>query len=188
LKKSKVVSVGRTEVSLVGTGGQGIVSQGYILGRAAALYDKKESTFIPSYGAEARGGESRAQVIIADEAIDYPYVTRTDIMVAMATHAYEKFIEMLKEDGTLLYDEELVQLNEKAKSAKTFAIPATRIAEELGNKVVANIVMLGFLTGVTKIVSYEAMEKAVADSVPKRFLDLNLKALRRGYEYSASSG
>jgi len=178
--------VGRIEVLLVGTGGQGIVSQGYILGRAVALYDKKESTFIPSYGAEARGGESRAQVIIADEPIDYPYVTKTDIMVAMATHAYDKFVETLKEDGTLLYDEELVQLNQKSASAKKFGIPATRIAEELGNKVVANIVMLGFLTGATKIVGYEAMEKGVADSVPKRFLDLNLKAFRKGYEYSTS--
>jgi len=179
--------VGRVEVLLVGTGGQGIVLQGYILGLAAALYDKKESTFIPSYGAEARGGESRAQVIIADEAVDYPYVTKSDVMVAMATHAYDKFIEMLKEDGTLLYDEELVQLNEKSMNAKRFGVPATRIAEELGNKVVANIVMLGFFTGVTKIVSYEAMEKGVADSVPKRFLDLNLKAFHKGYEYSTSS-
>ena len=181
-----MIGVGRIEVLLVGTGGQGIVLQGYKLGRAAALYDKKESTFIPSYGAEARGGESRAQVIIADEVIDYPYVTKSDIMIAMATHAHEKFIGMLKEDGTLLYDEELVQLNEKAINAKRFGIPATKIAEELGNKVVANIVMLGFLSGVTKIVSYEAMEKGVADSVPKRFWDLNLKAFRKGYEYSMS--
>jgi len=176
----------RLEVLLVGTGGQGIVLQGYILGRAVALYDKKESTFIPSYGAEARGGESRAQVVISDEAIDYPYVTRADVMVAMATHACEKFIEMLKDDGVLLYDEELVQTNEKATAPKRFGIPATRIAEELGNKMVANIVMLGFLTGVTKIVSYEATEKGVADSVPRRFLDLNLKAFRRGYEHAAS--
>lgn len=177
--------MGRVEISLVGTGGQGIISQGYILGRAAALYGKKESTFMPSYGAEARGGESRAQVVIADEAIDYPYVTKADIIVAMATHAYDKFIETLKEDGILLYDEELVQLNEKSANAKKFGIPATRIAEELGNRVVANIVMLGFLVRVTKIMSYEAMEKGVADSVPRRFLELNLKALRKGYDYSS---
>lgn len=173
----------RTEILFVGTGGQGIILQGFILGSAAALYDKKESTFVPSYGAEARGGESKAQVIISDEVIDYPYVTNADIMVTMATHAYEKFIEITKEKGTLLFDEELVQLNDKSIHTRKAGIPATRIAEELGNRVVSNIVMLGFLVGATKIVSFGAMEKAVADSVPKKFLDLNLKALRRGYEH-----
>lgn len=177
----------RVEVLLVGTGGQGIVLQGFILGRATALYDKKESTFMPSYGAEARGGESRAQVIISDEAVDYPYVTKADVMVAMATHACEKFIDSLKEDGILLYDEELVQLNEKSESVKKkFGIPATKIAEELGNRVVANIVMLGFVAGVTKVLSREAMEQGVSDSVPKKFLDLNLKAFRIGYDYAGS--
>jgi len=175
--------VDRKEILFVGTGGQGIILQGFILGSAAALYDKKESTFVPSYGAEARGGESKAQVIISDEVIDYPYVTKADVMVTMATHAYDKFIGIAKENGILLYDEELVQLNEKSIRARRAGIPATRIAEELGNRVVANIVMLGFLAGATKIVSYEAMEKAVTDSVPKRFLDLNIKALRKGYEH-----
>ncbi len=176
----------RVEVLLVGTGGQGIVLQGYILGRAAALHGGKESTFIPSYGAEARGGESKAQVIISDEPIDYPYVTKADVMVAMATHAYEKFIYTLKEDGVLLYDDELVQLNEKSCSIKKFGIPATKIAEELGNRVIANIVMLGFLAEATRVVSHEAMEKGVADSVPKKFLDLNVKAFHRGCDYAAS--
>jgi len=157
--------------------------QGFILGSAAVIYDKKESTFVPSYGAEARGGESRAQVIISEEAIDYPYVTEADIMVVMATHAYEKFASLTKDNGILLYDQELVQLNERQNHVRKAGIPATRIAEELGNRVVANIVMLGFLVGATKVVSYEAMEKAVSDSVPKRFLDLNMKALRRGFEH-----
>lgn len=173
----------RTEILFAGTGGQGIILQGFILGSAAALYDKKESTFVPSYGAEARGGESKAQVIISDEVIDYPYITKADIMVTMATHAYEKFIDMTKKNSVLLYDEELVQLNKKATHTRRSGIPSTRIAEELGNKVVANIVMLGFLVGATEVVSYEAMEKAVTDSVPRKFLDLNMKALRKGYEH-----
>jgi 2-oxoglutarate ferredoxin oxidoreductase subunit gamma len=179
-----VDDVGRVEILLVGTGGQGIVLQGYILGRASALHGDKESTFIPSYGAEARGGESKAQVVISDEPIDYPYVTKADVMVAMATHAYEKFISTLKEDGVLLYDDELVQLDEKSSGIKKFGIPATKIAEELGNRVIANIVMLGFLIGATGVVSHEAMEKGVADSVPKKFLDLNVKAFQRGYDYA----
>ena len=178
--------MGRVEVLLVGTGGQGIVLQGYILGRAAVLYGGKESTFIPSYGAEARGGESKAQVIISDEPIDYPYVTKADVMVAMATHAYEKFIDALKTEGVLLYDDELVQLNEKSSGIKKLGIPATKIAEDLGNRVIANIIMLGFLSGVTSVVNPEAMEKGVADSVPKKFLDLNVKAFRIGCDYAGS--
>lgn len=178
--------MGRVEILLVGTGGQGIMLQGYILGRAATLYGNKESTFIPSYGAEARGGESKAQVIISDQPIDYPYVTKADVIVAMATHAYEKFIDTLKEDGVLLYDDELVQLDEKSSGVKKLGIPATKMAEELGNRVIANIVMLGFLVGATGVVSQEAMEKGVADSVPKKFLDLNIKAFRRGCECAGS--
>jgi len=175
--------VARKEVVFAGTGGQGIILQGFVLGSAAVLYDNKESTFVPSYGAEARGGESRAQVIISEEAIDYPYVTEADIMVVMATHAYEKFGSLTKDNGILLYDQELVQFNERRTHVRKSGIPATRIAEELGNRVAANIVMLGFLVGATKVVSYEAMEKAVTDSVPKKFLDLNMKALRRGFEH-----
>ena len=173
----------RKEIMFAGTGGQGIILQGFILGSAATIYDRKESTFVPSYGAEARGGESRAQVIISEEAIDYPYVTEADIMVVMATHAYEKFGNLTKDNGILLYDQELVQFNEKQTNAQKSGIPATRIAEQLGNRVVANIVMLGFLVGATKVVSYEAMEKAVTDNVPKKFLDLNMKALRKGFEH-----
>lgn len=178
--------MGRVEILLVGTGGQGIVLQGYILGRAAALYGGKESTFIPSYGAEARGGESKAQVIISDWPIDYPYVTKADIIVAMATHAYEKFIDALKEDGVLLYDDELVQLDERSSGVKKAGISATKIAEELGNRVIANIVMLGFLVGSTGVVNHEAMEKGVADSVPRKFRDLNVEAFRRGCECAGS--
>jgi 2-oxoglutarate ferredoxin oxidoreductase subunit gamma len=93
----------------------------------------------------------------------------------------------LKKDGVLLYDDELVQLDEKSSGVKKAGIPATKIAEELGNRVVANIVMLGFLVGATGVISHEALEKGVADSVPKKFLDLNIRAFRRGYEFAGAA-
>ena len=98
----------------------------------------------------------------------------------MSQGAYEKFAPLLKDDGLLIIDEDFVKLhNGEGKVAK---IPATRIAEGLGKRIVANIVMLGFFTGVTKLVSYEAIKKAVLESVPAKFRELNEDALERGYK------
>ena len=174
----------RIEIILCGFGGQGIVIAGYILGSAAAKYDNKESSFVPSYGPEARGGECASRIVIADEPIDYPFITHVDILIAMAQPAYNKYIEYLKENGILIHDEDLVHPDERAKKAsKIFSIPATRIAERLGNRIVANVVMLGFFCAVTKVVSYDALRKAIMEGVPKRFLDLNMKAFDEGYNY-----
>jgi len=174
----------RIEIIICGFGGQGIVRAGYILGMAAAVYDNKESSFVPSYGPEARGGECASRVVIADESIDYPFITEIDILLAMAEPAYKKYIQFLKEGGILIYDEDLVELDERAnKASEIYSIPATRIAENLGNRIVANIVMLGFLCAVTNIVSKDALKKAVERGVPERFIELNLRAFDEGYNH-----
>jgi len=178
------VRLARVELLFAGTGGQGIVLQGYLLG-LSALYDGKNSTFIPSYGAEARGGESKAEVVISTEEIDYPYVTKANVVVVMATQAYDKFIGVLEEGGILLYEKEIVALDDRALHARRYGIPATRIAERLGERLVANVVMLGFLVGVTGVVGYEAMEKAIMEGVPSKYVKLNLRAFEEGYKYSA---
>jgi 2-oxoglutarate ferredoxin oxidoreductase subunit gamma len=169
----------RKEIKFGGFGGQGIVLMGNITARAAAIYDNKYATFTPSYGPEARGGAASSNVVIDDEEIDYPYVTKPDIIVVMSQEAYERYAPMLKEDGLLIIDEDLVKLKNGCGAIK---MPATRIAEMLGKRIVANIVMLGFFVGVTKIVSYEAIKKAVLESVPEKFRELNEDALRKGYE------
>jgi len=174
----------RVEIILCGFGGQGILTAGYMLGAAAVRYDNKESSFVPSYGPEARGGECASRIVIANEPIDYPFITQVDIMVAMSQPAYSKYIEWLKEGGIVIYDQDLVHLDERAKKAsKVYSIPATRIAERLGNRIVANVVMLGYLCALTGVVSYDALKKAIRDRVPKKFLELNLKAFEEGYEY-----
>ncbi|MCD6448466.1 MAG: 2-oxoacid:acceptor oxidoreductase family protein [Thermoplasmata archaeon] len=170
----------RVEIKFGGFGGQGIILMGNITARAAAIYDGKNAVFTPSYGPEARGGAASSNVVISEEEIDYPYVTQPDVLVVMSQGAYEKFAPLLKDDGLLIIDEDLVKLhNGEGKVAK---IPATRIAEGLGKRIVANIVMLGFFTGVTKLVSYEAIKKAVLESVPAKFRELNEDALERGYK------
>jgi 2-oxoglutarate ferredoxin oxidoreductase subunit gamma len=176
--------MGRREVRLSGFGGQGIMTAGHILGKAAALFDQHHVTMIKSYGPESRGGASSAQVIISDREIAYPHLTEPELLVAMSQEAYAKYIEELKSDGLLLIDEDLVELDPPRDDIQVRAIPATRIAErELGRKIVANIVMLGFVAANIDAVSYEALRDAVLSSVPKGTEELNQKAFERGYRF-----
>ncbi len=173
----------RHEVRISGFGGQGIITAGYILGKAAALFDERHVTLIKSYGPESRGGASSAQVIISDQEIDYPRLTAPKLLVAMSQEAYAKYIDELAPGGLLLIDDDLVELNHPRDDIEVRAIAATRIAEgELGRKIVANIVMLGFVAANTNAVSYKALSEAVLTSVPKGTEELNRKAFERGYE------
>jgi 2-oxoglutarate ferredoxin oxidoreductase subunit gamma len=173
----------RTEVRLTGFGGQGIILSGYIVGKAAAIYGKKQATFTRSYGPESRGGACSAQVIVSDETISYPHLVDPSILVVMSQEAYNKYAPDLREGALLIVDEDLVETGEVAGDVKFLSVPATRLAEELGRKIVANIVMLGFFAAVTDVVSVETMREAVRTSVPKGTEGLNLKAFDKGYEY-----
>ncbi len=170
----------KKEIRFSGYGGQGIILMGNITAKAAVLYDNKNAVYTPSYGPEARGGAASSNVIIADEEIDYPYVTNIDVLVAMSQLGYEHNAPLLKDDGLLIVDKDLVKL--KNGVGKVAKIDATVIAEQLGKRIVANIVMLGFFTAVTKIISYDAIKKAVLESVPPKFKELNEIALERGYK------
>ena len=170
----------KKEIRFAGYGGQGIILMGNIAAKAAVLYDGKNAVYTPSYGPEARGGAASSNVIISDEEIDYPYVTNIDVLVAMSQMGYENNAPLLKDNGLLVIDKDLVKL--KNGAGEIAKIEATRIAEKLGKKIVANIVMLGFFTAVTKIISYEAIKKAVLESVPAKYKELNEKALEAGYK------
>ncbi len=171
------------EIRFAGYGGQGIIRSGIIVGRAASIYDSKHATMSQSFGPEARGGACSSQLVVSDTKVLYPYITVADFLVAMSQAGYEKFETEMGDDSVLLYDEDLVKPKAKRGNVKSFAIPATRFAEQLGRKIVANVVMLGFFTAITHVVSYEAMQKAVPESVPEKAVELNLKAFERGHEY-----
>jgi len=178
--------VEQVEIRLGGFGGQGIILSGKIVGRAVAIYSDRQVTLTRSYGPEARGGACSSAVVISDGMILYPHVTRPSLMVMMSQAAYTKYHDELVDGGLLLIDADLVDLDENA-AQRAVSIPATRIAEdELGRRVVANIVMLGALTALTEELSSEAMEQAVMDSVPKGTEALNMKAFRRGFDYAVS--
>ena len=172
----------REEIILGGLGGQGIILAGYIMGKGASLFDKKNATHIQDYGPEARGGACRTQVVISDSEISYPYIDNPSILAVMSQGAYTKYSSSMRQNTVLLIDEDLVKVK-KSKHTSLFAVLATRIAQELGRVAVANIVMLGFITAITKVVSVEAMKKAVLESVPKGTEELNMKAFDRGYSY-----
>lgn len=174
------------EILFTGFGGQGIVLAGRILGKAAVIGDHRESTLVQAYGPEARGGACSAQVIIAESSIHYPYVRHPDILVCMSQAGFEKFIGDMKTGGTLIIDPDMV--NPRAVLPKEdepgyYAIPATRMAEELGRKMMANIIMVGFFTAITKAISVNAAKNAVTESVPKGTEEKNLKAFGKGYDY-----
>ena len=174
----------RQEIIITGFGGQGIILAGRILGEAAALGDRKESTFVQSYGPEARGGAASAEVIISDSTIYYPEVRHPDILVAMSQSGFEKFIGRIGDNGILLTDQDLV----KSAGIKRdfFSIPSTRMAEELGRKMMANIIMLGFLTAVTGAVTIDAARDTVVSSVPKGTEKMNETAFNKGCDYGFS--
>jgi 2-oxoglutarate ferredoxin oxidoreductase subunit gamma len=176
-------NMGPTEIKVGGLGGQGVILGGIIIGKAAALFDGKHSCLTQAFGPEARGSACSAQVVVDEDPILYPYVTKPHIMVAMSQDAFKKFSPELRSDGTLLIEEELVKPEGLPAGVKVYAIPATRIAEELGRKMVLNIVMVGFFTAVTGLVSEQAAKEAVKDSVPPSTVDLNMKAFERGFAY-----
>ncbi len=172
-----------TEIRFAGFGGQGIIRSGIIIGKAVSIFDKRFATMNQSFGPEARGGACSAQVVVSSDRVLYPYVTTPHVLVAMSQEAFSKYEPELKEGGLLIIDQDLVKPGPIRKGIKLYAVPATRIAEELGNRIIANVAMLGFFTAVTGVVSMKAMKKALPSLVPERFLDLNLKAFDEGYRY-----
>lgn len=172
-----------TEIRIAGFGGQGVILSAMIVGKAASIFDGGYATLTQSFGPEARGGASSAQVILSDSPVLYPYVTRPDILVVLSQEAYTRFMPELKPDGMLIVEEDLVRLSGLKSNIRVYGVPATRLAEELGRKMVLNVVMVGFFAAVTGIPGRESLRKAVEDSVPPATRELNLRAFDRGYAY-----
>jgi 2-oxoglutarate ferredoxin oxidoreductase subunit gamma len=171
-------------IRFAGFGGQGIVLSSLILGQSA-VFDGKNVIQNQSYGSESRGGECRGDVIISDDAIHELEPTGYDVLVAMAQPAYEKFVPLLKPGGTLIFDKDLVATdsNFNPTGIKIHGISATDIAfKKFGRKIIANIVIIGYMNRLLNLVTINALEKAVSDNVPEGTEKLNLDAMRKGIE------
>lgn len=172
---------GRREIILSGTGGQGLILAGQILAEAAVL-EGKNTVQTQSYGPEARGGASRSEVIISDGEIDYPKVTRPDVLLAMSQEALNKYSPLVGRGGTIIVDTTYIE-EIPPVSARLVALPCSQMArEDLGREVVANVVALGALASITGVVSRESLEKALLDRIPKGTEDLNKRALELGWK------
>jgi 2-oxoglutarate ferredoxin oxidoreductase subunit gamma len=175
----------KTEVRIVGLGGQGIVIAGQILGRAAA-YDRKNAVQTQSYGAEARGSAAKSEVIISDGKIGFPIVRKCDVLIAMSQETLEKNVKDLEENGTLLVDSSIIR-DIPETSARVFKIPATQTSEkDFGEKLYANMIMLGALVKTTSIVSSNALENSIRDTVTKKAVSVNIEAYMKGKLSAAS--
>jgi len=152
----------RLEVKLAGFGGQGIILAGQIIGQAAVLFDHRNAVLTQSYGPESRGGACSADLVISEEEILHPLVIKPQVMVVMSQEAYDRYASELAKGGMLLVDADLVpKKGRRSKRRDIFAIPATRLAEELGRRIVANIVMLGSFTALTGVISVEAIKRSI---------------------------
>jgi 2-oxoglutarate ferredoxin oxidoreductase subunit gamma len=169
----------RYEIRLAGSGGQGLILAAIILAEASGIYDGKFVCQTQSYGPEARGGASKAEVVISDEEIDYPKAIQPDVLLAMNQKSLDTYIFDLKPGGSLLVDTDLVR---EFPISRALSVPFTRLARDLGKTMVANIVALGALAHLTGVVSLEGLTSAVLARVPKGTEDLNKRALDAGYE------
>jgi 2-oxoglutarate ferredoxin oxidoreductase subunit gamma len=169
----------RYELRLAGEGGQGMILAGVILAEAAAVYDGLNAVQTQSYGPEARGGASRSEVVVARGEIDYPQVMAADLLLCMSQEACDKFYGQVKEDGLIVVDSGSVS---RVPSHRAICVPITQIAEEAtGRRITASTVALGLVSGLTGVVTHEALKKAVGDRVPAGTEEINLKALAAGF-------
>jgi 2-oxoglutarate ferredoxin oxidoreductase subunit gamma len=172
----------RIEICLSGSGGQGLILAGIILAEAAGIYDEKEAVQTQSYGPEARGGASRSEVVISENAIDYPKVMKSDILLALTQAACDKYIKNLSDDGIVVADSELVtHIPDISNDMYLYPIAETA-QEKIGTRLATNIISLGIIIGLTKVVSEEALQKAVCSRVPLKAIEMNKKALLLGFD------
>ena len=173
-------------IRICGLGGQGVVLSGFIIGQAATVHQGLNAVFTQDYGPEARGGSCKADVIISDEPVNYPYLENPTILIALSQAAYDKYIDDVPQDALVIIDQDLVTPAESLGNGRPppLLMPARQTAEELGRIAVANVVMLGFLAGATDVVSPEAMKESILSSVPKGTEKLNTAAFERGLAFA----
>lgn len=173
----------RIEVRFAGFGGQGIIKSGIIVAAAASIHEDRNAVQTQSYGPESRGGACKSEVVISDDEIDFPKVVEPDVLVVMSQHAYNDYAEDVKAGGTVILDPDMIPREKNLKGLKIYRVPATKMAEELGRKIVANIVMIGAFVSITKLMNEEAVKESIKENIPKGTEELNLAAFEKGFEY-----
>lgn len=174
------------EVRITGIGGQGAITAGHLFGTAAALYEGKQVVVTEGYSPYVTGGWSRADVVVSDEPIDYPLVSRLDALATMYQDGLDLNARMVKPNGVIVAEQRMVNLSKMVGDGRVFAIPAAATAEKLGRKVVMNIVMLGAMVALASPQTLEPLKRAVTDRFP-RAAELNVRALDAGAELAVAA-
>ena len=170
-------------VRISGFGGQGIVLAGLLLGNAAVRKGNVYAVQTQSYGSEARGGECQSELIISDKPINSPTTRYKDILICLFQSALDKYLITLKKKGILIVDPKLVT-KIPSVDASIYKVPATEMAIESGNRIAANMVMLGFLQKLIKGISEDDLREVISSTVKKKFVDINLKAFNAGVHFA----
>ncbi len=174
----------RYEIRIAGFGGQGVVTIGKVLGVAAALHDRKNAVQTQSYGPESRGGACKSEVVLSDGEINYPKVRSADVLVALSQTALDAYLKELKAGGLLIIDPLTVMKEIPRTDIRVAKVPTAEIALEVGDKKFQNMVALGALASLTRVLSQKSLEEAIGETVPPRTLTKNLEAFQRGVEYA----
>ncbi|MHA1287229.1 MAG: 2-oxoacid:acceptor oxidoreductase family protein [Candidatus Thorarchaeota archaeon] len=169
----------RTEIRLAGTGGMGVVLAGVILGHAAVTHGGLEAIQSQSYGSEARGTAAKSEVIISDEPINYPKVRESDYFIVMSQKALEMYLSGAKKGSIVLADPDLVK-TEEIEGYEVVEVPAMKTADEMGMRLVSNMVMLGAFVKKSGLFPIEVLEKTLTEFVSKKFLQADIDAVRAG--------
>jgi len=173
----------RVEVRFAGFGGQGIIKSGIIVAAAASIHAGKSSVQTQSYGPESRGGACKSEVVISEQEIDFPKLVQPDVLVVMSQAAYNDYADDIKQGGTVILDPDMIPTQKGLGKVKIFKVPATKMADQLGRRIVANIVMIGAFVAITKLLDENAVKESTKENIPKGTEELNLAAFEKGYEY-----
>ena len=165
-----------------GSGGQGVITASIILAEAAVLYENLNAVQSQSYGAAARGGATRSDVIISDSTIDYPKVIQPNLLVCLTQDAYNKFYSIIRPGGLLITDTRYVQTEKKVDAQQRELPMFQNVMDKIGKPIVFNICMLGAVIAITELIDPESIMKALQNRIPPDFLDMNRKALDLGIE------
>jgi len=176
----------RVEVRFAGFGGQGIIKSGIIVAAAASLHAGRNAVQTQSYGPESRGGACKSEVVISEQEIDFPKVVEPDVLVLMSQAAYNDYARDVKPSGTVILDPDMIPREEDLKNVHVYRVPATKIAEQLGRRIVANIAMIGAFAAITGLLDEKALKESIKENIPKGTEELNFAAFEKGFEYGKS--
>ena len=177
----------RSRIVFSGSGGQGVITAAIIVAKAAAIYENKHAIQSQSYGAAARGGATRSDVIIDDDEINFPKVIQPNVLVSLTQESYNKFSPIIRPGGLLLVDSRYVSV-EKKVDAKHVALPMYEtVMDKIGKPIVFNICMLGALLGVTQLIAPDSILKVLETTIPPDFMEMNKKALDLGIKMGSAA-